>query len=127
MQIAKTNDIGGNFYVSKEAKGRNYCKTNQKVFAPANLNPAGHRDSKNLRVKVTVVNAQSHEKTFEYYCKDWLSVIKTRIKDSTYIKYFNIVNNYILPFLGEMHPEEINDLVIMKIRKHAFWNGIKEQ
>ena len=77
----------------------------KRCLPPANLNPAGHRDSKNLRVKVTVVNAQSHEKTLEYYCKDWLSVIKTRIKDSTYIKYFNIVNNYILPFLGEMHSE----------------------
>ncbi len=97
----------------------------KRCLPPANLNPVGHRDSKNLRVKVTVVNAQSHEKTLEYYCKDWLSVIKTRIKDSTYIKYFNIVNNYILPFLGEMHPEEINDLVIMKFGNTLLESGSK--
>lgn len=82
-------------------------------------------ENKIIRVKAAAATGQTDEKTLEYYCKEWLSVTKSRIKDSTYVKYFNIVNNYILPFLGRMNPEEIDDLAVMKFGNVLLESGSK--
>lgn len=90
------------------------------------LKPNKPDSNKFIRIKVTAVNSQPSEKALEYYCKEWLSVTKTRIKDSTYVKYFNIINNHILPFLGNIYPEEIDDLAVMKfgniLLESGSWN-----
>lgn len=43
------------------------------------------------RIKAIAVDKKSCEKALEYYCVEWLAVTKNRIKDSTYVKYFNIL------------------------------------
>ncbi len=92
---------------------------------PVGFNPNKRRGGKNLRIKVTVAGVQPREKTLEYYCKEWLSAKKTSIKDSTYVKYSNIINSYILPFLGNMRPEEIDDLAVMKFGNMLLESGSK--
>ena len=38
---------------------------------------------------------------YEYWLFEWLSKKKLAVKDSTYIRYRNIVNNHIVPALGK--------------------------
>lgn len=121
----KTNTFGGNFMTTKKGKIKN-CE--RKISVPVSFNfPSTGKfaESKSVRVKVTAKSRYSNEKILEYYCKDWLSVNKTRIKDSTYIKYFNIVYNHILPFLGNTYPEEIDDLAVMKFGNMLLESGSK--
>jgi len=42
----------------------------------------------------------------------WLEVSKLRLKDSSYVKYCNLINNHIKPFLGKYPPSSINSAVI---------------
>lgn len=78
------------------------------------------------RIKAIAVDKKSCEKTLEYYCVEWLAVTKNRIKDSTYVKYFNIVNNHILPALGSLLPEEIDELKIMNFENRLLESGSKQ-
>lgn len=78
------------------------------------------------RIKAIAVDKKSCEKTLGYYCGEWLAVTKNRIKDSTYVKYFNIVNNHILPALGSLRPEEIDELKIMNFENRLLESGSKQ-
>ena len=78
------------------------------------------------RIKAIAVDKKSCEKALEYYCVEWLAVTKNRIKDSTYVKYFNIVNNHILPALGSLRPEEIDELKIMNFENRLLESGSKQ-
>lgn len=47
-----------------------------------------------------------------FWLDEWLSISKTRVKESTYIKYFNSINNYIKPVLGNMNICNLSTTVI---------------
>lgn len=50
--------------------------------------------------------------TFGYLVKTWLLQKKSTIKDSTYARYVNLINNHIMPKLGHIKATNINDEVI---------------
>ena len=41
---------------------------------------------------------QAPTKIFGVYCDEWLDICKNRIKQSTYVKYHNIINKHIKPY-----------------------------
>ena len=41
---------------------------------------------------------------FGQYCDEWLHASKNTVKESTYVKYHNILTNHIKPRLGDCHP-----------------------
>lgn len=41
-----------------------------------------------------------HSKTLEYYSVKWLDESKSRFKQSTYVKYVNIIRNHLIPSIG---------------------------
>ena len=44
---------------------------------------------------------------FEYLAFQWLKNVKMRIKESSYVKYHNMVRNHMIPELGERQMEQI--------------------
>lgn len=44
-----------------------------------------------------------------FYCDQWLSVHKTQVKESTYIKYQGFINHYIKFYLGDIYMDGITD------------------
>lgn len=52
--------------------------------------------------KETPVTVQSH--TFSFYCEEWLNLHKSKVKESTYIKYCTVLENHIKPKLGDCDP-----------------------
>lgn len=44
---------------------------------------------------------------FSFYCDEWLSFKKERIKESTYIKYSTVIERHIKPQLGNCYPPGI--------------------
>lgn len=57
-----------------------------------------------------------YEKNFTFYATEWLDSIHLHIKHSTYVKYSNIVNNHIMPELGNC---QICELSTEDIREYA--------
>lgn len=51
--------------------------------------------------------SEDHTILFEKMMKDWLFSLKPQIKESTYVKYWNMMNTYVLPELGAVRWNEI--------------------
>ena len=44
--------------------------------------------------------------------RDWLTVSRLRIKESTYSRYVQLANSHIIPYLGEMYLDQLNTQVV---------------
>lgn len=51
---------------------------------------------------------------FSFWLDSWLSISKIRVKESTYIKYRNTIQNHIKPELGSLSTNEISTFVVEK-------------
>lgn len=49
---------------------------------------------------------------FSFYCEEWIRQERGRVKDSTYVKYDNVLKKHILPRMGECFPPEINSQLV---------------
>lgn len=59
---------------------------------------------KKLQIAACSLPPQKKERdhTFEMVTKLWLEGIRTQIKESSYVKYVNLIDNHILPCLGDV-------------------------
>ncbi|MDD2980457.1 MAG: site-specific integrase [Hespellia sp.] len=66
--------------------------------------------------KERILNVLYGKKTtgenFGLISEQWLRNVKLHVKESSYVKYNNIVNNHIIPNLGMMPPEKITTSVV---------------
>ncbi len=46
-------------------------------------------------------------KLFGTYCDEWLTVSRSKVKESTIVKYHSAFENHIKPFFGGCRPESI--------------------
>lgn len=56
----------------------------------------------------------NNKKKFDYYCDEWLLLSRNRVKESTYVKYYNMVNLHIKQALGKYDLQNLNTVVIEK-------------
>lgn len=56
------------------------------------------------------VVVQSH--TLDHYCEEWLALARNRVKESSFVKYRNIVRGHLQPRLGEICPQDIDGVCI---------------
>lgn len=54
---------------------------------------------------------------------DWLANKKIYLKYSTYTNYFNIINNHILPYLGEYEIDKLNNEILQDFILNQLENG----
>lgn len=81
--------------------GKTYREAKQKVTqAKADL----------LTGKATPTSSQ--KKRFVIYCDEWLQINRSRIKESTYVKYSGILEKYIKPQLGGCYVQSLSSPVI---------------
>ncbi|MCI9133213.1 MAG: site-specific integrase [Lachnospiraceae bacterium] len=45
--------------------------------------------------------------TFRFMAEQWLSGMRLHVKESTYVKYFNVLHNHLLPELGDLSAEQL--------------------
>ena len=55
---------------------------------------------------------QAPTKIFGVYCDEWLDICKNRIKQSTYVKYYNIINKHIKPYFQACELQVIDTVSI---------------
>jgi len=58
---------------------------------------------------------------FSFYCETWLKTNKSKLKESTYVKYNNILERHIKPCLGEYQPKHITTHVINSFRDELLY------
>lgn len=68
-------------------------------------------------------NKDNSNVKYEYWLYEWLSKKKFTVKDSTYIRYRNIVENHINPFLGKYPIRKISTSLMEKFVKIKLENG----
>ncbi len=49
---------------------------------------------------------------FGNYCDEWLTLNRCRVKNSTYVKYHNMINRHIKPALGSYSADHLNTMAI---------------
>lgn len=83
------------------------------------------KDKLNERKANPVIQVQSdvNSKTMEQVCILWLDVIKTQIKHSTYVKYYNTVYNHIIPLLGKHKINFVDTNLIRQFANEKLTNG----
>lgn len=52
------------------------------------------------------------KKNLSCFFDEWLTLCRSRVKDSTYVKYRTIINGHLKPAFGNCQPEEINTVLI---------------
>ena len=62
-------------------------------------------------------------KTMEQVCFLWLEEIKTQIKNSTYVKYYNTVHNHIIPSIGKHKINYIDTNLIRQFTDYKLTKG----
>ena len=81
--------------------GRTYREAKEKILASIPLMYNSHSEQTNIATP-----------RFGAVLDSWLEHKKADVKQSTFAKYFNTVNNHIKPQLGEYHFPEINSALI---------------
>lgn len=57
------------------------------------------------------------------FCEEWLLLNRNRVKKSTYIKYRNTIQNYIVPHLGNCLPQFIDTVMLETFSHELLVNG----
>lgn len=65
-----------------------------------------------------------NRKDFSYFCDEWLVLSRNRVKESTYVKYHNIVSHHIKDALGCYLPQNLNTIVIEEFSNELLVNGL---
>ncbi len=58
------------------------------------------------------------KKQLSYYCDEWLYLKRHHIKESSYVKYYNVIENHIKPCLGDCTIQSINAVAIEKFSQN---------
>ena len=61
---------------------------------------------------------------FSFYCSEWLSAEKIKVKESTYIKYTTIIERHIIPKLGACHPLGVTTELLDHFAKELLDTGL---
>lgn len=68
---------------------------------------------------ISRTDARQH---FSVFCDEWLLMNQRKIKESTYVKYYNILERHIKPRLGTWYPMEMNDLVLERFSNELLYS-----
>lgn len=68
-------------------------------------------------------NKSDGNKTIEQISKEWLENIKIRLKESSYAKYYNLLHNHIIPYLGNIKIKMLTSETVNEFTKYKLENG----
>lgn len=64
---------------------------------------------------VETIPSTSENKTFAFYCDEWLKLNRSRVKQSTYVKYCGILSKHIKPSLGGYSLQSITSVLVEEL------------
>lgn len=101
---------------SKAKYGYLYAKTYREVKNKLLL-------AKSNSEKKDCQSASKDKTKFGFWLDEWLSVSKSRVKESTYVRYKNSIENHIKPGLGEVHITELTTSAVEEFLCNKLSNG----
>ena len=69
------------------------------------------------------IEKQSNKEIYEFWLNEWLKARKIGIKESTYIRYRNLIDNHIKPDLGKYPINKISTALIERFVSDKLTNG----
>ena len=105
--------IKGCDYKGKTQFGYVYAKTYREV-----------REKLNVCKQASVAKPVQTKKSFGAFCDEWLILSRSRVKESTYVKYHTIVTNHIKPKLEEFLPQNLNTVIIEEFSHDLLVEGL---
>ncbi len=69
---------------------------------------------------------EKEDARFEYWALQWLENVKLRVKESSYVKYRNMVHNHILPDLGQYRIRDMATEAVEQFVQRKFCSGKKD-
>ena len=109
----------GRFIIARDISGKAKYKS---VYA------ACYKEVKNKLIEAkqnTVANTYHDYQEYELsiFCEEWLKQHQKDIKESSYIKYYNIVFLYIIPYLGEIKLKDLSLQIIHQYSNELLTHG----
>lgn len=105
--------IKGYDYEGKTQFGYVYAKTYREV-----------REKLNACKQASAAKPAQIKKNFGAFCDEWLLLSRSRVKESTYVKYHTIVTNHIKPNLERFLPQNLNTVVIEEFSHDLLIKGL---
>lgn len=56
--------------------------------------------------------ADDDQRRFAFYCDEWLVIQQKKVKESTYVNYYRIIENHLKPGLGNILPSDMSELIV---------------
>lgn len=72
-------------------------------------------------------NIPKHQKDFSCYCDEWLTLCRSKVKESTYVKYTNMLNRHLKPKLGDFLPQELNTVIVEEFSYKLLADGLSQK
>lgn len=63
-------------------------------------------------INQTPTKESNRRKRLTTFCDEWLKLKRNKVKDSTYVKYYTIIENHIKPGLGGCFVTSLNSLIV---------------
>lgn len=82
------------------------------------------REKLNLCKQEAITNSTPSKKRFGDFCDEWLVLSRSRVKESTYVKYHTMVTNHIKPKLGRLFPNHLNTVGIEGFSHDLLMEGL---
>ncbi len=64
---------------------------------------------------------------FGTFCDEWLTLSRNRVKESTYAKYYNIIENHIKLHLSNFKPQQLNTVAIEEFSNNLLCSGLSSK
>lgn len=109
-------------YIIKSAKGSKYGYVYAKEYSEVKA------ELETLRIHSGIQSDDLYlqkEEKFKYMAEKWFSSKKIQIKDSTAVKYRNILNTYLYPFIGNITFSQLTHNVVEELSKELLLHGSK--
>lgn len=78
---------------------------------------------RNICGNKTNMTAKAVDRRFGYYCDQWLKLKRSRVKESTFVKYYNCIENHIKPMLGNFYTDGLNTVILEEFGYELLTNG----
>jgi len=85
---------------------------------------------KEVKVKLAEIKTLKNEsvpinqKSLSLFCDEWLTVSRNRVKASSFMKYYNMINLHVKKHIGEFLPQNLSTLEIEKFSNTLLANGL---
>lgn len=100
-------------YMGKPRFGYVYAKTYREV-----------KEKLNVCRQTPVTELTQRKKFFGAFCDEWLLICRSRVKESTFVKYHTVVTNHIKPRLEWFLPQSLNTVVIEEFSHGLLADGL---